>query len=94
MQNRTAFPLPRSVGEQVSVATLNGISGYHQFWFPSPLGLEVFAARLFLPSPTLTFFVRKLIFLGRYRRKTGPLFLRVMENKRIGCVLGEFSKQL
>ena len=41
----TAYSLPRSVGKQVSVDTLDGITGYHQYCFPSPLGLEVAAAR-------------------------------------------------
>ena len=45
IKNRTAYSLPRSVGKQVSVDTLDGITGYHQYCFPSPLGLEVAAAR-------------------------------------------------
>ena len=41
MKNRTAFTLQRSAHQEVRVETLSGITGYHQFYFPSPLGLEV-----------------------------------------------------
>ena len=37
IKNRTAFPMPCSVQQAISVDTLDGIKSYHQFFFPSPL---------------------------------------------------------
>jgi len=41
---RTACLVRLGIYLLISADTLNGISGYHQFWFPS-LGLEVFVSR-------------------------------------------------